>query len=159
SSTAYESVFHPYLLKEYRNRWFVIGRQEGKKKLINFALDRIKKIRNSSKKYQYNDLHDMSNYFDNLIGVTLPKNGAIDEIEIKVSSIQTPYIITKPIHNSQLIIKEYQDGSVIIRLSLIINEELKSVLLGYGNDIEVLKPASLRENMKTIFQSGFNSYS
>lgn len=159
SLAPYESVFHPYLLKEYRNRWFVIGRQEGKKKLINFALDRIKKIRNSSKKYQNNDLNDMSIYFDNLIGVTLPRNGTIEEIDIKVSSIQTPYIVTKPIHNSQRIIKEYQDGSIVIRLELIINEELKSVLLGYGNDIEVLRPTSLRENMKTIFKHGFNSYS
>jgi predicted DNA-binding transcriptional regulator YafY len=143
-----EYVFHPYLLKEYRNRWFTIGRKENSAFETNLALDRIKKIRNSNDTFIENDLFTVETYFSNLIGVTFPMGEPLQTIELKCSATIAPYIRTKPIHHTQQIIKTYQNGALDISLNLIINYELKAVLLGYGEDIEVIKPLNLRSEIK-----------
>jgi predicted DNA-binding transcriptional regulator YafY len=153
-----EYIFHPYLLKEYRNRWFVYGRKETRSSITIFALDRIKKIKNSNEEYIANDLFVPETYFKNLIGVTIPENEAVQTIEIKIARKQVPYIKTKPIHNTQEIVKEYKTGDILIRLQLISNYELKSVLFGYGADIEVIKPTELRESMKKELKNAILNY-
>ena len=151
-------VFHPYLLKEYRNRWFVIGRKDSTIKITNFALDRIKGIKTSAAHYIENDLFNPETYFNHLIGVTFPENEIPQEVEIKVKANQAPYIRTKPIHYSQEIIKEKANGDITIRLWLINNYELRSALLSYGCDLEILKPKSLQQSMIKAFQDGVNCY-
>jgi predicted DNA-binding transcriptional regulator YafY len=151
-------IFHPYLLKEYRNRWFLIGRRGDSDSITNFALDRIKGIKNSGKDYLPNDLIDTENYFNHLIGVTKPNEEEIQSIEIKVSAKQVPYVRTKPIHHSQEIIREYKNGDVVIKLFLICNYELRSVLLSFGDDLEVRKPQKLRQEMKLVFSEALKKY-
>ena len=93
-----------------------------------------------------------------MIGVTFPKNAVIENIEIKVAAKQVPYITTKPIHNTQKIFKHYKNNSILIQLQLICNYELKSTLLGYGCDIEITKPITLRDSLKDEFQSIISNY-
>jgi predicted DNA-binding transcriptional regulator YafY len=153
-----QCVFQPYLLKEYRNRWFLIGRKGNAEAITNLALDRIKNLKPSDREYVANNLFDAETYFNNLIGVTIPDGELVQSIEIKVTSGQVPYIKTKPIHHTQEIIKEYKNGDIIVKLWLINNYELRSVLLSYGCDIEVINPESLRKEMKEIFSQGNNCY-
>ncbi|WP_217602364.1 YafY family protein [Chitinophaga sp. GbtcB8] len=152
-------VFHPYLLKEYRNRWFLFGRKENDKKLTNLALDRIQEIKNSLVSFIGNDLFDPDIYFESLIGVTVPTDEVPQPIRIKVSRLQAPYIRTKPIHRTQQVLEEYPDGGMLIALNLLCNYELRSVLLGFGGELEVLEPQDLREAMKKLFLSGLAVYS
>ncbi|WP_212001831.1 YafY family protein [Chitinophaga sp. HK235] len=153
-----EYVFHPYLLKEWRNRWFVLGRQNENGYLTICALDRIKKIKNSASPYILNDLFDPDTYFNNLIGVTMPANANIEMVEIKVAPGQVPYIKSKPIHHTQEIVKEDGYGYLLITLKVVDNYELRSVLLGFGADIEVVKPLSLREGIQELFNKGIELY-
>jgi predicted DNA-binding transcriptional regulator YafY len=158
AENAEECTFYPYLLKEYRNRWFVIGRKEHLDKPTNLALDRIKKIKSSTGAYVENDLFNPEVYFNNLIGVTFPEGAKIETIELKIAAGQVPYIKTKPIHHTQTVIKEYKNGNIVIELHLIINYEFRSVLLSYGCDITVIKPLELREQVKDIFAKGSDCY-
>lgn len=158
AEAAEECIYHPYLLKEYRNRWFLIGRKSDYDSMTILALDRIKAIKNSNELFIANNLFNTETYFNNMIGITMPKDAEVETIEIKVNQSQAPYIRTKPIHQLQEIIKEYKDGSIKICLRLIINYELKSVLLSYGADIEIMKPISLRDELKTIFQNAMSTY-
>lgn len=151
-------LFHPYLLKEYRNRWFVVGRKDNAQLITNLALDRIKGIKNSNEPFIENNLFNPDDFFNDLIGVSLPHGELAQPIELKVTSNQAPYIKTKPIHHTQEIIKEYKNGDILIRLWLIINYEFRAVLLSYGSDIEVMKPLSLREDLKKIFQNAVLKY-
>lgn len=145
-----EWLIHPYLLKEYRNRWFLIGRKDTEAYTVNIALDRIKKIRNAREVYLENDLFDPGVYFDNLVGVTIPIGSAVEKVEIRVKKQQLPYIITKPIHTSQSVVKQYKNGDAVLSLDLIINYELTALLLSYGSSLEVLKPESLRKELAGI---------
>lgn len=147
-----EKTVHPYLLKEFRNRWFLIGREGNADYINNYALDRIKKIKNSESAFIENNLFDPDHYFDSLIGVSVPRGAKPESVEIKVYKQCVPYVLTKPIHHSQTITKENKDGSMVIQINLIINFELKSILQSYGPGVEVRKPKTLRLEMKKLLK-------
>src|SRR5258708_26966174 len=153
-----EKNVHPYLLKEFRNRWFLFGRFETEKRLSIYALDRIKRIKNSNLDFIENDLFNPVEYFKYLIGVSVPPDALPQKIELKIYKDSTPYVLSKPIHNNQKVIKKNKDGSVIIRMELIINYELRSMLLSYGPGIEIKKPLSLRRDMKSLARDSLNRY-
>jgi predicted DNA-binding transcriptional regulator YafY len=139
-----DRIVHPYLLKEFRNRWFLLGREQDANRITNYALDRIKKIKPAAERFIENDFFNPSEYFKYLIGVSVPENAKPEEIEIKVYKHAVPYVISKPIHSNQEVVKYFKDGSILISLNLILNYELNSVLLSYGDGIEVKKPKALR---------------
>ncbi len=147
---AFEKTVHPYLLKEFRNRWFLIGREGQASYITNYALDRIKKIKNSEATFIENNLFDPEHYFDSLIGVSVPRDAKPENVAIKVYKKSVPYVLTKPIHNSQAVTKENKDGSMVVELNLIINFEFKSILLSYGAGVEIKKPLSLRKEMSAL---------
>jgi predicted DNA-binding transcriptional regulator YafY len=152
-------IFHPYLLKQYRNRWFVFGRTDENDYLTIFALDRIKGIKNSKNIYIENNLFDPEKYFNNLVGVSVKKDSKIEEILIKVKGPQLQYILSKPIHNNQEMQKKYKNGDAMIKLNLYINYELISQLMGYGSTIEVIEPKFLRDEIKLDILSLSKIYS
>ncbi|MBN8652679.1 MAG: WYL domain-containing protein [Cytophagales bacterium] len=155
---ATERVVHGYLLKEFRNRWFLFGREGNASRVTIYALDRIKKIRPATNEYLANDLFDPTTYFKHLIGVSVAEDAIPERLEIKVYKQAVPYILSKPIHLNQEITKKNKDGSILIGLNLIINYELKSILLSYGSSIEVKKPKSFREVVANEIKNLANIY-
>lgn len=154
-----EWLLHPYMLREYRNRWFLICRIGNYNSLSNIRLDSIKgKIKNSKEPFLENDLFDPETYFNNVIGVTIPKEQEPLDILIKVDASSADYIRTKPIHKSQIIKKENKDGSIQVELKLFNNYELKSTLMSYGPALEVIKPIELRDEIKELFKIGAAIY-
>jgi predicted DNA-binding transcriptional regulator YafY len=153
-----EWIIHPYMLKEYRNRWYIIGKQSKGNLALSIALDRIRKISNCTEAFEENDLFDPNTYFNDVIGVTFPEDKKLERIVIKVRPASADYILTKPIHKSQEVIKQYADGSLKVALSLYINFELKSHLLSYGPNIEVLEPNILRASIRDLYQQGEKLY-
>lgn len=153
-----EKIVHPYLLKEFRNRWFLLGREQDRMQVSVYALDRIRKIRNAVSEFVPNDLFDPETYFNNLVGVSAPYGAKPEKIQIKVFKELAPYIKSKPIHHNQTMVKENKDGSLLIQLELIINYELKSTLLSYGAGLIVKKPGSLKLEIKELIQKMHNLY-
>lgn len=139
-------VMHPYYLKQYNNRWFLFGITEQHKDfLTNLALDRIINIELTDIPYITNTTFDFDEYFDDVVGVSVPRKGEPDRVILKISERQYPYIKTKPLHPSQT---EIDKGNRIIQLNVFQTWELESLILSYGDDIEVLEPASLREAIR-----------
>lgn len=67
-------------------------------------------------------------------------------------------IWTKPLHNSQRLIKQNDDGSIVMHLLIIPNYELERILLGFGNGLEVIRPEIFRERMRSIIHEAFVFY-
>jgi predicted DNA-binding transcriptional regulator YafY len=149
-------VFHPYLLKEYRNRWFVLGFREKIKDPQILALDRIQRLEKLKIAFYTEGSLDAS-FFDDLIGVT--KNHGMRPVKVVffANKKMTPYILTKPLHPSQEIEEERTDGTVF-SLKVIWNFELERELLGFGEAIEVLLPHRLRDMMQKRLQKAMNHY-
>ncbi len=150
-------VIHPYLLKEFNNRWFLIGYNEELKKMSHLALDRIQTFTKTDIFFRISKEFNENLYFNNILGITLPENTQPELIELSFSPDRAPYIKTKPIHQSQIIIKEDEEG-IIIQLKLVINKELISLLLSFGKDINVIKPESLKMEIKEIISVAIKKY-
>lgn len=158
SSIQNDFIFSPYLLKEYRNRWFVFGKNSEYNIISVLGLDRIKKIQNTSELYDESLKFNSEKYFSNLIGVSIPKDAVVQSIEIKVRAELVPYIISKPIHKNQEVIKKFSNGDVLIKIDLIINYELKSLILSFGSGVIVRKPLYLRQEISNEIEKIKNNY-
>ena len=150
-------IFHPYYLKQYKNRWFVFGLNEEFGQITNLALDRIASIDESKQAYIPNTTIDFNEYFEDVIGVTLDKEAKLEKIQLRISNDLYPYIQTKPLHGSQKK-KETADFYVLIELELIPNYELESLILSYGEGIEVLSPETLRDKIKNRVKATLSNY-
>jgi predicted DNA-binding transcriptional regulator YafY len=143
----YSITFHPYFLKQYNNRWFVLGlNEELNIPTWNLALDRIEEIKEVDEKYVPTDINWEDHFFD-IIGVTSPKDGHVEDIELLFTKEQANYIETKPIHGSQRT-HQTESGELLVKLKLIPNYELEMLLLAFGEKVKVLKPNHLKTTIK-----------
>jgi predicted DNA-binding transcriptional regulator YafY len=148
-----EFIFHAYLLKEYRNRWFVLGKLSPAKPALTLALDRIKAIQNAGHlPFLENRFFDAQTYFKDIVGVTKSENVATEDVIFSLTPAHAPYNITKPMHPSQEIVEQKEDGTVVFKIQVQLNFELERELLGFGEHIEVLAPRRLRSKIKHRLQ-------
>jgi predicted DNA-binding transcriptional regulator YafY len=140
-------ILHPYFLKQYNNRWFLFGGNSNTTSITTIALDRIEEVRSVSIEYCPNTLINFEEYFDDVIGVSVPNEGIALKILLKIEAESWPYIKTKPIHGSQKI-KEQNSDFTIIELLLVPNYELEALIFSHADRIEVLQPESLRQRIK-----------
>lgn len=152
-----EFVFHAYYLKQYNSRWFVFGKSDYFDDLTNIALDRIETVSETSVVYKKNDSIDFEEYFEDIVGVTIPRDLLPNKVILKVNAALWPYIKTKPIHGSQKV-KEITSNYTIIELLVIINYELITLLFSYGESIVVLEPITLAENIKKKAENLIQGY-
>lgn len=150
--------FHPYLLKEFRNRWFLLGRRNTSKLLSLLALDRMEEISTAEDVFIPEQEISLSNYFDDVVGVTVNEGDAVEEVHLWVDQHNGPYVLTKPIHPSQKLIKEYKDGSIEITIQVKRNFELIREILGFGPSMKVLAPEKLQVMIKSRILKSLNLY-
>lgn len=155
---SFEATVHPYYLKEYNQRWFLFGLNEKYGKITPFALDRIEKLDLLHAKYVINESVDFETYFDEMVGVTLPSDKEVEEVELLIDVEQLPYVLSKPIHKSQRLIQTNEDGSAIIAIHLIPNFELIQLLLSFGERVTILSPASLRQEIIGRIEKNMKNY-
>lgn len=157
--SAHKFIFYPYLLKEYRNRWFVYGVKRGSKMLLNLALDRIHALEIlPDEKFVKNTFFDPATFFDDLVGVTKNVGHKAEQVRFRVMPEEVPYIKTKPMHRSQQIVEELPDGSVVFEIEVVINQELRREFFGYVDGIQVLSPPALVEFVKDKLQRAAEKY-
>lgn len=149
-------IMHPYYLKQYNNRWFLFGiTEQNKEVLTNLALDRITSIELADTPYIPNTSFDFEEYFDDVVGVSVPRSGEPEKVVLRISEKQYPYIKTKPLHPSQ---SELDKDNRIIQLNVFLTWELESLILSYGDDIEVIEPVSLRERIQKRIKNLIEKY-
>lgn len=150
--------FSAYLLKEYRNRWFVLGVQHKKVvQVFNLALDRIQSIEEHEESYRENTMLDLSTYYNDVIGVTKSAGQRDCEVVFWIDSDNAPYVITKPLHHTQKMLREDETGKVF-SIKVVLNFELERELLGFGSKMKVLSPRILVKQMKQQLQKTIEGY-
>lgn len=140
-------IIHPYQLRQYNNRWFLVGLEERLLPRIPLAIipiDRIDEFKVAEdvifQEYRGADFDD---YFYDIVGVSLHPEGRKERVVIKAFFPAASYIETKPIHPSQRIL-ERGDGYILFQLDVIPNYELETQLIAYADQAEIIEPIGIR---------------
>lgn len=164
-----EIVFHPYLLKQYNNRWYVIGAADSDDKILTFALDRIINVNPLPEKTYRPCNEDVIERYEDIIGITYYENELVEEIVFWTSDKATNYIDTKPIHGSQKILKEEMSnelrtkypslkGGKFYSINCIRNYELIRELTLYGKELLVISPSTIQEEVFQRISEQYQNY-
>lgn len=152
---ALDEEIHPYFLKQYNNRWFILGYNPKYKDISVYALDRITNVESLREVFIPDTLiEDPFDYFFDVIGTTIPKQGDVERVVLKFTPIRYKYVSAKPIHHTQ----KMDDSNYTITIEVIPNRELESIILGFGKDVEVLEPDHLRNEIIEILREECKKY-
>lgn len=139
----------PLLLKEYRNRWYLISWDLVKNRVTTYALDRISNIESSTEKCTKPFSFNAKDFFKYSIGISTS-----DEAPLKIVFLANPiaskYLETQPIHSSQVKIAEEEWST--FELQVYYSEELIRQFLSFGPEIQILSPAAFKEEISKRIQ-------
>lgn len=156
SSEPYDIILHPHYLKQYNNRWFVFGFNAGNEvPNWNLALDRIKSITEDASKYIDSEI-DWDSYFYDIVGVTRPEKGIVQEVILNFTPEIAPYIITKPIHPSQK--HKNEPTGLEVKIKVIPNFELERLILSFGEQVQVISPKEFKKKVAARLKSAQERY-
>lgn len=150
-------VVHPYQLRQWNNRWYLIGYEERQSERLPFVvlpIDRILDVK-AAEGVAYKEKPeglDFDVYFKHIIGVSLNPESKPEKVMLKATYPAVWYMETKPIHPSQKLLVEEEDFKVF-EMELIPNEEFIQALLVYADQVEVMKPESLRQKIRERAQA------
>ena len=164
-----EIVIHPYLLKQYNNRWYVICSADSDDKILTFALDRIIEVTPLPDKAYRLSSEDLTERYEDIIGITYHEGEPVEEIIFWASDNVTGYIDTKSIHGTQADFKGKRDttlraqcstlnGGKFYRIRCIRNYELIRELCSYGPDVIVLSPGHIQKAVHDRIQAMMEGY-
>lgn len=148
----------PYLLKQYNNRWFVLGLSDHHDFVIHLALDRIEEIHQGKHPYQEYPEDSPEEFFENIVGVTR-LNKPVEKVEVLVRSDLFPYVATKPIHSTQKgSNNETNEEWVKITIEIIPNYEFYSIILSHGFRIKIIGPEKVKQDFMKIVNQTYSQY-
>ena len=157
SDTEKEYTFHPFLLREYMKRWYVIGTITGGQEIRTFGLDRIVSLIDTGKKFKKGGTNKIAAQFRNIIGITAPEPDIPIEIELQCLPYQGNLLKTLPLHRSQKILLETPE-TIRIGYKMVVNFELKQRLLMISTQAKVVKPESLKREMEEMLLEASQFY-
>jgi len=151
-------LLYPYLLKEYNNRWFVIGSNEQLKNVSTLALDRIEGMELSDAPFEVMPaLPNVHGFFDDVIGISKTMSQTPIHVEIRIVKDQWHYLRTKPMHSSQTVVRE-EEKHIVFSVDVIWNYELEREIISLGERAEVLSPGRLKRKIRTRMRRMLEMY-
>lgn len=146
----------PYLLKEYQNRWYVVGIIGGISEFRTFGIDRIENLEIKAETFKPDKKLNPIEMFNKAIGLVYSEN-TMQTIVLSFTPTQGKYIKTLPLHPTQKILID-DENECRISLKIIPNYELTQQILKYGATIKVIEPQWLVEEIKEILKRTFEKY-
>ena len=146
-----ERVVHPYRVKYFHGRWYLLAWNTHGEHLSTFGMDRIVSLKRCEGVGFREPDSLVDTYFDDMVGVTRRPDDVKEEVTLRVKNHLVPYLRSRKIHPSQQF-RPLDDEYTEVRLYLIINVELVQELLQYAGEMVVVEPVSLRETLKKRFR-------
>lgn len=148
---------HPYALKEFRNRWYLIAKDLGDKKIKTFALDRLSNLDISRSDFFFPKDFNAEEIFRDSFGMITPTDSTVQNIILSFNPVQGNYIRTLPLHHSQKILVD-DDDELRISLKLFITDDLIMELLSHSDKVKVIEPKLLADTIKDEHERAYKQY-
>ena len=133
----------PYCVKLFEQRWYMLGKSEGYDELRLYALDRIKALEPTERKFKLPKKFDAAKFFADYYGIIIGDDEFdVGPVALKVDSWQSKYLRTLPLHHSQVEVERNEEFS-IFEYRLCPSFDFRQKILSMGATTEVLAPATL----------------
>lgn len=155
-----ERIISPYLLKEYRNVWYLLAYSAKNKPMPGtnvFKLQRIVGLAESHDEYVIDENFDPNQYFKYCLGVFHQHQHEPITVHLKATGFMIAVLMEKPIHSTMEIISKSQD-ELLVSFQVYHTQELVILILSYGANVEVLAPTSLREEIQQSIRESMRLY-
>jgi predicted DNA-binding transcriptional regulator YafY len=130
----------PYCVKLFEQRWYMLGMSD---KLRIYALDRIKALEPTERKFKLPKSFDAEKLFADHYGIIISdEDFEVEPVALKVNSWQSKYLRTLPLHHSQVEVERNEEYS-IFEYRLCPSFDFRQKLLSMGATVEVLAPTKL----------------
>ena len=154
---------HPYLLREFKNRWYlVMCEPDGGHKIRRFALDRMTDLVVMNERFVYPKDFKAADFYENCYGIINPdldrnKNETLEEVEISFYEDYRKFIKSMPMHHSQKILIDNEE-ELRIQIKVYLTYDFIKELLSYAEGLKVISPPRLVDIIKESFQLGLENY-
>lgn len=147
---------HPYFLKEFKGRWYVVGKDIEIAEMRTFALDRIKDVEITKKTFVLPK--QPTAYFDDSFGI-IAKDGDSKPVKVVLwfNPDQCKYVKSLPLHHSQTVLSDDENG-LTITLFVHLTFDFVKEILSYGQNVKVLEPQQLVDNVKDRLKRAIAHY-
>lgn len=171
SSDPVRFVVYPYHLKQYNDRWYLICNHNGTEDypynpdfLMNLPLDRIESYKEMAGIDYIDCPIDIAERYQDIVGITYHADRELQKILFSVAPETSPYVDTKPLHNSQIKLIPSEQGKMrqqypkfkdwtFYTIECIPDDyELPRLLMSYGSRLVVLSPNTLKHNIYEILR-------
>jgi len=146
----------PFLLKEFKNRWYLVAKDLSDDKDKVFGLDRIECLQISPHKYSSSN-NNRKEFFKDSYGIYTGNSEGAKEIELLLFPPKMYYIKSMPLHESQEIILE-NENFMHIKLKLHITPDFIIELLSMGHEMKVVSPKTLKDIMIDYYTKSIKLY-
>lgn len=154
---AFEHILHPYLVKEYRNRWYIIGWLESVEAIRTFGLDRIEEMSVvDDAEFRENSDFDAEDFFKYVYGISEP-DGKPVEVHLRFTPHQANYVLSKPLHHTHKVVKDTKSG-LVVSYNVVPNYEFLQQILHFGDQVKVLKPKAMVDKVKNMVKEMVRLY-
>ena len=147
----------PYALKEFRNRWYLVGSDTRINALRIYALDRLTELAITNAKFSYPAGFSVNEYFKNCFGIISHDGQPAEEVVLSFTPDQGKYIRSLPLHRSQQILAD-DDDEFRIRLQLVVTHDFVMEILSYGAEVKVVAPEGLKKEVRRRLKEAVRQY-
>lgn len=151
-----EYILEPLALKEFKQRWYLLGAAEEGENIRTFGLDRILKVKIQKAKFENNNFN-LNEFFKDYYGIMTNSNYEFAEVVLQFDSFQGKYIKSLPLHHSQEIITDNEE-ELVIKIRLHITFDFKQKLLSFGSLVKIISPKSLKVEIKNELIGALKNY-
>jgi predicted DNA-binding transcriptional regulator YafY len=152
-----QRTVEPYVLKEFKNRWYILAKDLKDSGVKSFALDRLTNLKITNKKFDFPKAFSIEENYRYCFGIIGSNGEDPKEIILSFDPFQGKYIKTLPLHDTQQTLIDNEE-ELQIKLKLCITHDLMMELLSFGDNMRILKPKSLAEEIKQMHYNAFKQY-
>lgn len=152
-----QRLVEPYALKEFKNRWYIMAKESKDNNIKSFALDRLTNLEITNQTYQYPDNYSIEQSYRYCFGIISPNDEEPQDIILSFDPFQGKYIKTLPLHDTQQVLVD-NDVEMKIKLKLCLTHDLVMELLSFGDNMKVIEPKSLADQIKHAHEKAYRQY-
>jgi predicted DNA-binding transcriptional regulator YafY len=146
---------HPYHLFNHHGDWYVLAWDERHGEIRIFALHRIQRVNQTTEAFEIPPRFSFKKFMKDAFAIQ--QGGRPVDVSIRFAARQARWIRERKWHSSARLQEEI-GGGLVLHLKVAETCEIKRWVMQYGQEAEVLKPASLREAVREELQAAAKLY-